>query len=606
MKYFQQKQFLIIFDDFDKTTIGKNVGLFAKSLAKNKIPVVIVTNSTSRNRHIKLPAGINLVRLGVKKKEWPALDDSVFRQYLTRNIDKFFGLWVYRGRIYTSWVLELGYENNLVQLVKLDSGGGFSHISQFLVRVFKREFMQKAMFLVRPYLKFISKFKLFYWFYYFDSPLVFSSIILCETPALFEGMSRFFGKEKCFLYPNSIPVWDFVRLENNFKKSGLLKKNHIISVGRIVRGKGFEKLIEAFAMVPLEIRKNWSLKIIGPFYDKPYLKYLNRLIRIKHLSKDVILTGGLYGNSLYKEYFQSKIMVMAYPKPTGSKGYEGQPNVLVESMFFKNVQVAVDVGSVPFLLDEGNCGVLLESNESREIAENIQRLLTEPREMSGLGEKARLRVESKFNLDQNFKKLLSKIKTEEYKFYMEDQRRDTILGDDIKGVIFKYCDFLLSILPNDFNLKNAKILDIGCREFFTYDYFLKKFKIRISGIDIGWEGLEFAKSKGVVNLDAHKMVSYYGLRKFDILIALHVLEHMYDLDLCLRNCYEILKKGGWLYFAIPMPAHNTRRGHWMEIKNEDAMIKICQRNKFKILFHEVYTQGEFRNEPEMMGLIQKN
>src|SRR3989344_8555346 len=145
MKSFTQKKFLIIFDDFDKTTLQKNVGLFAKFLLDANIRVDIVTNKSDRNANLRFPNGINLIRLFTKKRDWPQLDDPAFEKFLQKNISNYFALWVYRGRPYTRQVLALANLNNIFSLVKLDSNAGFSLLSKLLFAIFPRNLVLFAM-----------------------------------------------------------------------------------------------------------------------------------------------------------------------------------------------------------------------------------------------------------------------------------------------------------------------------------------------------------------------------------------------------------------------------------------------------------------------------
>ena len=605
VNYFNQKKFLIIFDDFDRTIVTKNVGLFARFLADYDVHVDIVTNKSERNAKLKFPKGIHLIRLATKRSFWPQLDDPAFEKFIKQAIGDYFALWVYRGRPYTRQVLALANLNNIITLVKLDSNAGFSLLSKLLFAIFPRNLVLFAMKFGAAHLK-IPHLGPFSWFLLYDTPLSLASIILCETPKLLVKMGEIFGKSKCFLFTNSLPVAEFTKLAREFAQEGLVKKKQIISVGRIVRTKAYEKVVSAFLKLPRKLSDGWQLKIIGPFYDEVYKKKLIRLIKKNNAQKSIILSGGLYGRDLYKEYFQSKIMMMAYPKPEGTRGLEGQPNVVVEAMFFKNAVLTVDSGSVDYLLDYGKCGMISPSDDVGRLTRMLEDLVADGWKMRKLAKSARRRVEEKFNLDKLFPAILRKIRQNDYSSYLNDQESDDIVGESLKGTIYKYCDFLTKKLAERQDFGKLRILDVGCREFFTYDYFLEFFKNRILGIDIGREGLEYAKSKNVINLDMHKMGGFFGKRRFDLIFALHVFEHAYDLDLCLRNCRKVLANGGLIYFALPIPSQNTRRGHWVSVKNESEMVKILNRNGFSVIFHKLFKNGQFRQEPEMVGLAKKN
>jgi SAM-dependent methyltransferase len=195
----------------------------------------------------------------------------------------------------------------------------------------------------------------------------------------------------------------------------------------------------------------------------------------------------------------------------------------------------------------------------------------------------------------------------EYEVYLKDQREDNIFEHKYqpqgKGWSYKFCDYLKGIIK-DFDFHNAKVVDVGCREFYTYDYFLEKFQNKIAGVDICEKGLEFAKHKGVMDLDAHFMHDKLGSESFDLVMAIHSLEHMYDLEKVLKNCFDILKPGGYFYFAIPMPSRNEKRGHWSDIPTPEFMIDLCKASGFKYVKH-LSCANFFHNENEMVGLFKK-
>ena len=132
----------------------------------------------------------------------------------------------------------------------------------------------------------------------------------------------------------------------------------------------------------------------------------------------------------------------------------------------------------------------------------------------------------------------------EYKRYLEDQITDSITESQYleqrKKETYKYCNFFFQKLP-DIDGHKLKVLDIGCREFFTYDYFMDNFSTTIQGIDVGTAGLEYtAKNrKPAVYLDAHELSSKFADNSFEVIFSFHALEHMYDLaEVELDNYYS--------------------------------------------------------------------
>jgi 2-polyprenyl-3-methyl-5-hydroxy-6-metoxy-1,4-benzoquinol methylase len=197
--------------------------------------------------------------------------------------------------------------------------------------------------------------------------------------------------------------------------------------------------------------------------------------------------------------------------------------------------------------------------------------------------------------------------SDEYKVYYKDQEEDNnvIMPD----VIYKYMDLLTKDKLPEIDYKTIDVLDVGARAFETWDYFLEKYDREIVGIDVGREGLDHCKEHGkhgMSEVDAHRMDEHFAAEQFDLIIALHSLEHMYDLPLVLNNCNKLLKPGGYLFFALPIPSFNWKRGHWYDVPNNSVMLKMCADAKFtNVLYEELISDYKYRPEQEMVGLVQK-
>ena len=193
-------------------------------------------------------------------------------------------------------------------------------------------------------------------------------------------------------------------------------------------------------------------------------------------------------------------------------------------------------------------------------------------------------------------------KMDEYKLYLEDQKAHSLSGacDD------KYLDYLVQTLHPDYDYSKAKILDVGCNKFLSYDYFLDKYNNPILGICISKDGLEEAwrNNRNALEMDAHNMNLHLIPNTYDLVISFHSFEHMYCLPTVLQNCNILLKDQGLLYFSLPIPSHNWHKKHWYDVPTIDAMNKLMEEAKFKSLHKEIIF-CKIRPEQEMIGLYQK-
>lgn len=195
--------------------------------------------------------------------------------------------------------------------------------------------------------------------------------------------------------------------------------------------------------------------------------------------------------------------------------------------------------------------------------------------------------------------------SKEYNEYLKDQKEDNVAP----GYDEKYLTFLESSILPGYAFKDKKILDIGSRTFDGWEYFIDKHDTRITGIDVGVDGLEYCRQRnksGMIECDAHRMDEFFQGTSFDFITAFHSFEHMFDLAKVLHNCFKLLNAGGYLYFALPIPSYNWKKGHWFDVPDESYMIQLCKDAGFStVLYSNVFPACTFRPEQEMLGLVQK-
>jgi len=200
----------------------------------------------------------------------------------------------------------------------------------------------------------------------------------------------------------------------------------------------------------------------------------------------------------------------------------------------------------------------------------------------------------------------------DYDIYLDDQKYNHSFDDltpermtKRKKWAYSYMDVLCNI-KSTINFETATILDIGCKELFTTDYFEEKYNNSITGIDLYSKIFEYAKqnNKTIIDLDAHKLLDVFNAEIFDLIIGLHSFEHMYDIQLVIKNCYTALKRGGYLFCVVPLPSRNIRKGHWADIHDEEHFLERFRNEGFISEFIKV-NHNTIRPEKDIMGLFKK-
>jgi glycosyltransferase involved in cell wall biosynthesis len=79
---------------------------------------------------------------------------------------------------------------------------------------------------------------------------------------------------------------------------------------------------------------------------------------------------------------------------------EGLSRAVIEAMAYRTVPVVTDVGGLPELVVDRQCGFVVPPNDSRAIADVIVEMIRDPSLKKQLGENAREHIRSRFNITQ--------------------------------------------------------------------------------------------------------------------------------------------------------------------------------------------------------------
>ena len=107
-------------------------------------------------------------------------------------------------------------------------------------------------------------------------------------------------------------------------------------------------------------------------------------------------------------------------------------------------------------------------------------------------------------------------------------------------------------LSNNF-LQGKKILDIGCGGGLISEP-LARLGGSITGIDASKKNIEVAKlhakkSNLEINYQDKSPEQLDSTEKFDIILNLEIIEHVENVDLYLKSCSNLIKKGGLMFTA---------------------------------------------------------
>ena len=161
----------------------------------------------------------------------------------------------------------------------------------------------------------------------------------------------------------------------------------VVAMGRLVRQKGFDLLIEAFARCAVQ-HPEWSLVILGEGEERSNLE---SLIAAKYLQDRVRLAGQVpYPGQILG---QADLFVL-------SSRFEGFPNALMEAMACKLAVISTDCPSGPRdIVRDGVDGLLIPPDDINALANSMDRLMADSAERQRLGACA-MEVIERFSIEK--------------------------------------------------------------------------------------------------------------------------------------------------------------------------------------------------------------
>jgi len=159
----------------------------------------------------------------------------------------------------------------------------------------------------------------------------------------------------------------------------------LVAVCRLVRQKGVDVAVEAFALVR-ERHPAAQLVVLG---EGPLRDELTALAA-RHGVDDAVSFPGRVGDIAW---WLRRASVVVHPAR-----WEGFGLALLEAMLCERPIVATRVSSIPEIVAEGETGLLVPQDDPTALAEAVGALLDDPARASAMGEAGRLRARAEFSV----------------------------------------------------------------------------------------------------------------------------------------------------------------------------------------------------------------
>jgi len=179
----------------------------------------------------------------------------------------------------------------------------------------------------------------------------------------------------------------------------LRNKKVILSVGRLVKRKGFDGIIEVLP----RLRRSFAEVVYLIVGTGPEEKALKALAKKKGVQDSIVFAGAVDQKDIPAHYLLGNVFVTIARELPGD--VEGFGIVYLEAGRYGLPVVAGKTGGVPEAVLDGKTGLLVDPLAEDEVIRAIYRLLSDSEEAQRLGENGRRRVVNEFNCGRQLERM---------------------------------------------------------------------------------------------------------------------------------------------------------------------------------------------------------
>ncbi len=157
--------------------------------------------------------------------------------------------------------------------------------------------------------------------------------------------------------------------KTNFKNKYKINYNFMLFVGRFSKSKGIENLLNAINKIKSDLTKsNTRLVIMG--VDFGFEKEMMELIQKFNLSDKILIIKNPPREDVIAAYGESEFLILP-------SLWELSPLVPLESFAFKKPVISTNSHGIPFTVQHNKTGILVEPENSDQLADAIITLLND-------------------------------------------------------------------------------------------------------------------------------------------------------------------------------------------------------------------------------------
>ena len=203
----------------------------------------------------------------------------------------------------------------------------------------------------------------------------------------------------------NFPKLAYLTTTNKTNKSQNKEENsNITYVGVVSELRGVFEIIEGMRILKESGLKKAMLNLVGQVWPASLKKEIDQLVFKYGLEGYVYLSGRVPYEQVYKILLKTQIgLCLLHPDPNY---VESLPTKLFEYMSTGIPVIASDFPLWRMIIDTAGCGLLVDPQDPKAIAEAIEYLLNHPKESTEMGNRGYQTVFKKFNWPREEPKLL--------------------------------------------------------------------------------------------------------------------------------------------------------------------------------------------------------
>jgi len=224
--------------------------------------------------------------------------------------------------------------------------------------------------------------------YFIKLILKHSSIVCAANEYEKDIFLELYQKSNIEIVRNGVNLKSLVS-NQNFRENYQIKSDFILFVGRFSKSKGIDVLIDAINIIRDDLVK-MKTKLVIMGVDFGYQKEMIRTIESLKLTEQIIIIKNPPREDVISAYGESQFLVLP-------SVWELSPLVPLESFAFKKPVISTNSHGIPFTVQNNKNGILVEPDNSTELANAIKNLLEHPDIIKKLGEEGYDFVKSECN-----------------------------------------------------------------------------------------------------------------------------------------------------------------------------------------------------------------